>query len=126
MTKNHIAKDNSKSFENLKIWLKEFVEERDWGKFHNPKNLSMALIVEAAELVECFQWLTQDESQNLPDELQRKVADEAADILIYLTRLSDILGFDLLDAAFNKIQKNAEKYPPDLVSGKALKYTDYF
>ena len=66
---------------------------------------ALDLVVEAVELVECLQWLTQDESQNLPAELQSKVADEAVDILIYLTRLSDILGFDLLDAAFNKIKK---------------------
>ena len=81
--------------------------------------------LEAAELVECFQWLTPNESMNLSDEKLTIVAEEAADILIYLTRLSDILGFDLIDAAFAKVKKNAEKYPSDLVSGKAIKYSDY-
>ena len=117
--------ENAKSIENLKELLRRFANERDWNKFHTPKNLSMALSVEAAELLECFQWLTPEESANLSDQQLKKVTEEAADILIYLTRLSDILDFDLLEAAFSKIDKNAEKYPPNVVFGKALKYTEY-
>jgi len=113
------------TLESLKLSLKKFAKDRDWDKFHNPKNLSMALIVEAAELVECFQWLTLEESLSLPKEKLENVKEEAADILIYLTRLSDILGFDLIEAASEKVHKNAEKYPSQVVSGKALKYTEY-
>jgi NTP pyrophosphatase (non-canonical NTP hydrolase) len=116
---------NSNDLVALKRILKNFAEKRNWDQFHTPKNLSMALIVEAAELVEHFQWLTPEESNNLPDDKVEKVKEEAADILIYLARLSDILGFDLLQAAFEKIQKNDGKYPEELVSGKALKYTEY-
>ena len=117
--------ETEKSINTLKKKLRGFVNKRNWDKFHNPKNLSMALIVEAAELVECFQWLTPEESMNLDEQKLSKIAEEAADILIYLTRLSDLLDFDLIDAAFAKVRKNAEKYPAELVFGKATKYTDY-
>lgn len=91
--------------------VREFAEARNWEKFHSPKNLSMALICEAAELTENFQWLTEKESYSLSSEKLDNVKDEMADILVYLIRMSDVLGIDLLKAAENKIRKNGLKYP---------------
>lgn len=105
--------------------LREFAEQRDWEQFHSPKNLSMALIVEAGELAEHFQWLTQDESFNLADEKRQAVGEELADIFVYLVRLSDQLGIDLSQAIDRKIALNEVKYPADLVRGSAKKYNEY-
>lgn len=96
----------------LAACLRDFADQRDWRPFHTPKNLSMALIVEAAELVEHFQWRTPEESLTLPENTRNEVAEEMADILIYLTRMADVLNIDLIDAAGKKIDKNAIKYPP--------------
>lgn len=109
------------SLDDLKQRLRQFARERDWEQFHSPKNLSMALIVEAAELVEHFQWLTQEQSQKLPSEKLREVEQEMADVFIYLTRMADLLGVDLMDAARRKIELNAKKYPAQEVRGKADK-----
>lgn len=109
----------------LQATLREFAAERDWDRFHSPKNLSMALSVEAAELVENFQWLTEDESRSLTPAVQARVAAEIADIQIYLARLADKLGVDIAAAVEQKIETNRKKYPPDLVRGKSLKYTEY-
>ena len=109
----------------LKTRLRQFANERDWDQFHSPKNLAMALIVEAAELVEQFQWLTQDESRSLPPEKQQAVEDEIADILIYLVRIADKLDIDLLEAAGKKLAQNAEKYPAEKVRGLSRKYNEY-
>ncbi|MBU1737115.1 MAG: nucleotide pyrophosphohydrolase [Proteobacteria bacterium] len=105
--------------------LIKFREERDWGRFHSPKNLAMALMVEAGELTEHFQWLTQEQSQNLPDEKKALVKDEIGDVFIYLLNLADRLGIDPLQAARDKLEKNREKYPALKVKGKALKYDEY-
>ena len=105
--------------------IREFADARDWHQFHSPKNLAMALAVEAAEILEHFQWLTEEQSRDLEEEQLAKVRDELGDVLIYLVRLSDVLGVDLLKAAEDKLEKNAEKYPVDKVKGKALKYSDY-
>ncbi|MCK4838646.1 MAG: nucleotide pyrophosphohydrolase [Desulfobulbaceae bacterium] len=91
--------------------VKLFREERGWDKFHSPKNLAMALIVESAELAEHFQWLTEEESRNIPEDELLKVKDEIADVLIYLVNLADKLGLDPVQAAHDKIVKNIEKYP---------------
>lgn len=105
--------------------VRDFVAERDWERFHSPKNLAMALSVEAAELVELFQWLTEEES-NAPDpDRRRRVAEEMADVLWFLVRLSDRLDIDLLAAAEAKLAANAAKYPADQVRGSARKYSDY-
>lgn len=101
--------------------LREFARERDWEPFHSPKNLSMALIVEAAELVEHFQWLTPEQSHALPEKIRREVELEMADVFIYLLRLADQLGVDLLEAARHKIEINAEKYPVSTVNDRADK-----
>ena len=113
------------SLDNLRKTLREFAGERDWDRFHSPKNLSMALIAEAAELVEHFQWLTQEESAGLSGEKLKEVEQELADILIYLVRISDKLGVDLVKAAEEKIVLNAEKYPADVVKGSSKKYDEY-
>jgi NTP pyrophosphatase (non-canonical NTP hydrolase) len=103
--------------------LRHFAAERAWEPFHTPKNLAMALIVEAAELVEHFQWLTPEESASLDAETRSAVEQELADIQIYLTRLADVLGMDLMDAAFRKLTLNAQKYPVEKAKGRASKYT---
>ena len=95
----------------LRDALRIFCAEREWHQYHTPKNLVMALIVEAAELVEHFQWATAEESATLSDEKRAAVADEIADVLVYLTELADVLGIDMLAAARQKIIKNAQKYP---------------
>jgi dCTP diphosphatase len=96
----------------LRDTLRAFCAARNWHDYHNPKNLAMALIVEAAELVEQFQWATPAESLSLSDEQAAAVRDEVADVLIYLVEIADVLGIDLLAAARDKIAKNAIKYPP--------------
>jgi NTP pyrophosphatase (non-canonical NTP hydrolase) len=104
--------------------LREFAAERDWEQFHSPKNLSMALAVEAAELLEHFQWLTEQESSDLDPETWKKVREEIGDVQIYLARLADRLGISPLEAAMEKLEINKNKYPSDKVRGKAKKYTD--
>ena len=101
--------------------LRKFVHERDWEQFHTPKNLAMALSVEAAEIVEHFQWLTPDESQTLGREKVDQVRDEIGDVLIYLVSLADRLGIDPLEAARGKLEKNRLRYPADQVKGKSEK-----
>ncbi len=105
--------------------MRRFAAERDWDQFHSPKNLAMALVKEAAELVEHFQWLTEEESAHLPAEKKAPVADELADVLVYLVRIADKLDIDLLVAVAAKMQRNEAKYPAALVTGSARKYSDY-
>lgn len=112
------------SLEDLKEQLREFARERDWEQFHSPKNLAMALIVEAAELVEHFQWLTEAQSRTLDADKREQVAQELADVFLYLVRLADRLDIDLMDAAQRKIVINAHKYPADKVRGSARKAGD--
>ena len=105
--------------------IKKFRQEREWDRYHSPKNLVMALSVEVAELVEHFQWLTQEESRNLPDDKLDQVRDEIGDILIYLANLSEKLGIDPVHAAHDKIKKNQINYPAEIVKGKHSKYREY-
>jgi len=109
----------------LRDKLRAFAEARDWDQFHSPKNLSMALMVEVAELMEHFQWLTEAQSLDLAAKTKDAVSEELADILLYLIRLSDKLDVDLLEAALRKLEKNAVKYPAEQVRGSAKKYSDY-
>jgi dCTP diphosphatase len=111
--------------EELKARIRKFAEARDWDQFHSPKNLSMALIAEVAELVEQFQWLTEEQSATLPADKLEEVKKELGDIFIYLIRISDKLGIDLIQAAKIKIDINEKKYPADKVRGSAKKYTEY-
>ena len=113
------------SLESLRDRLREFALERDWDQYHTPKNLSMALIAEAAELVEHFQWVDGEQSHLLEDKTRQSVEEELADILIYLVRISDKLHVDLYQAVARKIKINGRKYPAALVRGSAKKYTEY-
>ena len=112
-------------FEHIKSRLRTFVSDRDWDQFHSPKNLAMALSVEVAELVEHFQWLTEESSQNLKADKLDEVADEIADVQLYLIRLADKLEVDILKAVEQKMEKNEAKYPADKVRGSSKKYTEY-
>jgi NTP pyrophosphatase (non-canonical NTP hydrolase) len=109
----------------LRDAMRAFIAERDWEQFHSPKNLAMALSVEAAELVEHFQWLTEEQSRTLDAAARAPVADELADVLLYLVRIADELGIDLHAAARAKMTRNAEKYPVEKARGSARKYTEY-
>jgi dCTP diphosphatase len=117
-------KPNPHGLTQLRDALRKFAEERDWDPYHSPKNLASALSVEAAELLERFQWLTEDQSRNLPPDELRKVRHEMADVLNYLVRLADKLDVNLLEAAREKIELNALKYPIDKARGSAKKYSD--
>ncbi|ENO90528.1 nucleotide pyrophosphohydrolase [Thauera linaloolentis] len=106
----------------LRDHLRRFAAERDWGGFHTPKNLAMALAGEAGEVIEHFQWLTAEQSAALSPEVRDAVALELADVLLYLVRLADVLEVDLAEAAQRKMAINAERYPADLARGRADKY----
>jgi NTP pyrophosphatase (non-canonical NTP hydrolase) len=113
------------TLDTLRLRLREFAEARAWEPYHTPKNLVMALSVEASELMEPFQWLTPEQSLQLGATQREAVRQEIADVLIYLTRLADVLGIDLLDAAADKLAINARKYPVDRAHGNARKYSDF-
>ncbi len=104
--------------------LREFAKEREWEQFHSPKNLASALTVEASELLEHFQWLTEQQSRELPAEKKADVAAEAADVLLYLLQLCDKLEIDLVEAARAKLAVNADKYPVERALGSSKKYTE--
>ena len=110
------------NLDSLRRHIREFAFARQWERYHTPKNLAMAMIVEAAELVEQFQWLTPEESAALSPFRREAVRQEIADVLIYLTRLADLLDIDLLQAAADKLEINARKYPVDKARGNADKY----
>lgn len=107
--------------------LEAFADERDWDKFHNPKNLVMALSVEVSELVEIFQWLNLDDASNLKNDTIKIacVKDEIADVALYLIRLADKLEIDIEAAIYSKLAKNSMKYPANKVRGSSKKYTEY-
>ena len=111
--------------DSLKQRLRQFAADRDWDQFHSPKNLSMALSAEVAEIVEHFQWLTEEQSKTLPAKKLTEVEEELADTFVYLIRLADKLDIDLLAAADKKMKLNETKYPADKVRGSAKKYTEY-
>lgn len=113
------------SLDQLRNRVNQFVEERDWAQFHSPKNLAMAMIVEAAEVVEHFQWMTEQESRQLDAETTEKVGQELSDTFVYLLRIAEVCGIDLIKAANKKIDLNALKYPVDKVKGSNAKYTKY-
>jgi len=110
------------TLEELRERLAAFAAERDWEQFHSPKNLSMALAAEAGELLEHFQWLSEAQSENLPQPARDEVALEIADVLLFLLRLADRLGIDPLEAAARKLELNARKYPVEKSRGRATKY----
>lgn len=113
--------------EEIQLAFQKLVEEREWQKFHTPKNLSMALAGESAELLELFQWLTEEESWKIMQDAKKAqaVKHELADILLYLIRLSDVLKVDLTEAVVEKLKLNQAKYPVHLSRGSAKKYTEF-
>ena len=113
------------SLDCVRLRLREFAQERQWQAFHTPKNLASALSVEAAELLEPFQWLQAGEKPELGAEQYQAVREEMADVLSYLVMLADRLDVDLIAAIDEKITANARKYPVDKVRGDARKYTAY-
>lgn len=104
--------------------IQKFSQDRDWEQFHSPKNLSMALSVEASELLEIFQWLTEEQSYNLNDSKKQHAKEEVADIAIYLLRICMKLNINLEEAIIEKMKKNEEKYPVEKAKGSAKKYTE--
>jgi NTP pyrophosphatase (non-canonical NTP hydrolase) len=115
----------SDSLLQLRDALRAFAAERDWDQFHSPRNLATALSVEAAELLEPFQWLTDEQSRSLPPDARAAVEQELADVLLYLVRLADKLDVDLAAAARAKIARNAEKYPVEKSRGSSRKYDTF-
>ena len=116
---------SQRGIDDLAARLRQFAADRDWEKFHSPKNISMALSVEVAEIVEHFQWLTEQQSRELDRDKKGEVSQELADAFIYLVRLADQLDIDLLAAAEHKLEFNEIKYPADQVRGSSKKYTEY-
>jgi NTP pyrophosphatase (non-canonical NTP hydrolase) len=118
-----MAVDATSELEALRVRLRSFAAERDWDQFHSPKNLAMALAGEAGELLEVFQWLSEEQSYAVRDDPRQlaPAAEEMADVFLYLIRLADRLGIDLVSAAHSKIDANARKYPAADVRGSAAK-----
>ena len=110
--------------ENLRARLRAFAAEREWETFHSPKNLAMALSAECGELLEVFQWMTEGESRAPAPAAQAAAAEEMADVLLYLVRIADVLGVDLVAAARRKIEINAQKYPVEKSRGSSRKYNE--
>lgn len=104
--------------------IKKFRDERDWMQFHDPKNMSISIIIEAAELLEHFQWKTKEEVKKYVEENKEEIQDEIADIALYLFELADNLDINLLNAMEKKLEKNKKKYPVEKAKGNAKKYTD--
>jgi len=118
---------NTDSVAALTAAVSRFITEREWGPFHDPKNLSMGVAIEAAELMEHFQWLSGEESKRKArdPEYREAVEDEIADVTIFALRFAEITGIDLGAVILSKLKKNAVKYPKELVRGKPHKYTYY-
>ena len=116
---------SEKYLERLQDRLRDFARRRNWEQFHAPKNLAMALSVEAGELMEHFQWLSEQQSENLSAEKLEEAGFELADVFIFTVRLADRLGVDLDDLVQRKIEINEKKYPVEKVYGSAKKYTEY-
>ena len=104
--------------------IRKFRDDRDWQQFHDPKNLAVSISIEAAELLEPFQWKTGEEATRFAAEHKERVSEEIADVAIYLVELADITGIDLAKAIEAKLEKNARKYPVDKARGVSTKYTD--
>ena len=113
------------TLQDLKERMASFVRERDWEQYHTPKNISMSIAIEAAELMEHFQWLTVEQSKNLDGSVLADIGEELADILIYSLSMANFLDMDLSETVLAKMDKNIRKYPKDQVRGKSHKYTYY-
>ena len=110
------------SFDKLLKKLLHFRKERDWEQFHNPKNLAISLSIEANELLEHFQWLNLDESQEYSQKHKDEIAEEMADVLNYLLLMADNLNINLINSAIKKIEKSKKKYPVEKSKGSSKKY----
>ncbi|MDD2714766.1 MAG: nucleotide pyrophosphohydrolase [Candidatus Wallbacteria bacterium] len=119
--------DDKTTFEEIKQIIRSFVAERDWDKYHSPKNLSMSIAIEAAELMEHFQWSDTEESKKIAADTEKflEVQAELSDIIVYALGMANVLGIDISEAMKDKIRKNAEKYPARIVRGSSRKYTEY-
>ena len=116
--------EGARTLDGLVTRLRAFADERDWAQFHTPKNLVMALSGEVGELTALFQWLTPDQSAHAMAAGERaRVEDELADVVLYMASLADVLGVDLLEVAYAKIERNGERYPVELSRGRPDKYT---
>jgi dCTP diphosphatase len=115
--------DETLAVGHVQLRLRDFTARREWERFHSPKNLSMALAAEAGELLELFQWLTEEETKHLSDEDRGRVEQEIADIQIYLLRLVDVLGISLSTAVEAKLALNEGRYPVEESRGNATKYS---
>ena len=121
------GKDNNTSVNHLKQKLAKFVKDRDWAQYHSPKNLSMSIAIEAAELMEVFQWADIEESHKILKNKKKleDIKDELADIAMFVMEFCNMFDIDLSSAVLKKLKKNARKYPAHLVKGKSHKYTYY-
>ncbi|MBU0469107.1 MAG: nucleotide pyrophosphohydrolase [Candidatus Omnitrophica bacterium] len=117
--------DKNVPIQRIKNKIKKFVKERDWEQYHSPKNLGMSIAIEAAELMEIFQWLTEEQSFQLSKKQKTELEDEIADIAVYILNMCNVLNIDLSEAIAKKMIKNEKKYPAKLVKGKMHKYTHY-
>ncbi len=117
--------DSQTTLQDLKEKMADFVRERDWEQFHTPKNIAMSIAIEAAELMEHFQWLTVEQSKQLDTEALNDIGEELADIVIYSLSMANFLKLDLAETVLAKMAKNIRKYPADKVQGKSHKYTYY-
>lgn len=115
------------NIEKLTEHIEDFAKARDWEQFHTIKNLAMALSVESSELVEIFQWLSAEEAERIDEDPVKlsRVREELADIFVYLLKISGKLNIDLEEATFEKMAKNAEKYPVERSKGNATKYNEF-
>lgn len=122
-TKREVSMDGA--LQSLTTALRQFAADRDWEQFHSPKNLASALSVEAAELLEHFQWMTEEQSRNLSDDKRALVSQELADVLLYLLQIADKLQIDLVQSAKSKLAINAQNYPIDQSKGSSRKYDEF-
>ena len=110
--------DKQTTVSELRQWMAQFVTERDWNQFHSPKNLAMSLTIEAGELMEHFQWLTNQQSKEIDNSVRHEVGEELADVICYAMSLANSLDIDVASAVFQKIEKNRLKYPVDEFRGR--------
>lgn len=114
-----------KNIEDLQQKVAKFRDDRNWKQFHGPKDLAISISIEAAELMECFQWKNKEDIEEyIQSEKSNEINEEMADILVYLLNLADVLNIDILDAAYKKLEKNSAKYPVEKAKGNARKYTE--
>jgi len=115
------------TLQEIKAHIKQFIKERDWEQFHSPKNISMSISIEAAELMEHFQWLTIEQSRKLLNDKEKReeIEDELADIAIYIIDFCNLFDIDIEKSIIKKLEKTAKKYPANFVRGKIHKYTYY-